>query len=233
VWSWLLAYRSFRSERPEPRVPEEGRQWFPQAKLLVDRRAGVFLVAALGRGGVFKLFRNKTLIISDTGPSLQMNGNARVAVTHLESDATTHIGSEEIVVQGRFAWAKTTRLTPAKNVLLRLFMLSLGRFWPNLVRSVLQRVLVTGRANAPFRYRRIFREIKNGWSVCDEITAEGGWANVTAAGIGGFQSSMTTVMARVFQPDQLQPWIDLGDRIATLKPDEPVIIERHFGGETC
>ena len=183
LWSWLLAYLAFRAERPEPQVPAEGRHWFSEAQLLVDRRDGMVLIAALGRGGVFKLFRNASLVVSDTGPSLQLDQKGRVAVTHLDGGATIRVDDDEIAVDGRFAWAKTARLTPVKNVALRLMMLSFGWFCPNLVRHLLQRVLVTGRAEAPFRYRRVFRPIEGGgWSVYDEINADHGWSKVRSVG---------------------------------------------------
>jgi hypothetical protein len=42
-------------------------------------------------------------------------------------------------------------------VALRLLMLGAGRWFPNLVRRLLQRVLITGRADAPFTFRRVLR----------------------------------------------------------------------------
>jgi len=232
LWSWLLAYRAFRPERPKPQAPAEGRQWFPHAQLLVDRRDRSVLVAALGRGGVFKLFRDDHLVVSDTGPTLQVGGKGRVAVTHL-GGARIRFDGDEVIIDGRFAWSKNARLTPLKNVALRLLMLSLGRFFPNLVRRLLQRILVTGRAEAPFSYSRVFRRIEGDWSVHDEITADRGWSQICSVGIDGFQSSTTTVMARVFRLDQLQPWLDLNDRLVKLRDEEPLTIERHFGVESC
>jgi hypothetical protein len=233
LWSWLLAYRAFRSERPAHQVPAEGRQWFPEAQLVIDRREGVVFIAALGRGGVFKLFRDDALLVSDTGPTLQVGDKGRVAVTHLEGRAMIRFEGDEIIVDGRFAWAKTARLTPVKNVALRLLMLSFGRFCPNLVRGLLQRILVTGRTEAPFRYRRVFRPIEGGWSVSDEIMADHGWSKVRSAGIGGFQSSTATVMARVFRLEQLQPPLDLGNRLAGLDAKEPLTVKRKFGAGCC
>jgi hypothetical protein len=191
------------------------------------------LIAALGRGGIFKLFRNGSLVVSDTGPTLKVKHKDRVAVTHLKDSGSINFSDDEITVKGRFAWAKTARLTPIKNVMLRLLMLSLGRFSPNLVRRLLQYLLVTGRAEAPFRYVRVFRPIVGGWSVRDEITPDRGWSQVSEAGIGGFQTSMTTVMARVFQLEQLHPWIDLSNQLTDLGEGKPLSIERQFGSESC
>jgi hypothetical protein len=229
VWSWLSAYCAFRSKRPKPGAAPQGRHWFPHAKLFIDRHQDVTLVASLGRGGIFKLFGKERLLASDTGPTLKMMSKDRVAVTHLNDSDSIHFDGDEIAVKGRFAWAKNTRLTPLKNIMLRLLMLSFGRFFPNVVRRFLQRLLVTGRAAAPFRYVRVFRPVGEGWSVYDEITADHGWSQVCEARIGGFQSSTTTVMGRVFQLEQLQPWIDLSNRLVNLAQEKPLRIERRFG----
>ncbi len=232
LWSWLQAFRAFQLERPKSHGADAGRHWFPLAGLLIDRRDDVVLIAALGRGGVFKLFRNDRLVVSDTGPTLRVDDNGRVAVTHLDRSAKIRFDGDEISVEGHFAWANNARLTPFKNLALRLLMLSVGRFYPNLVRGLLQRILVTGRARAPLSYRRIFRPLNMGWSVSDEIRAHCGWHRVRSCGIGGFQSSTTTVMARVFCPEQLQPWLDLEDRLMGLRAGEPLTIERNFGPES-
>ncbi len=108
-------------------------------------------------------------------------------------------------------------------------MLVFGRFFPDLVRRLLQRLLVTGRAKAPFRFRRTFVPVPEGWMLRDEVWCDRDWSEVDAAGIGGFQTSVTTVMARVFRSEQLQPWLDLGDEIRELKRGEPLVVERRLG----
>ena len=117
-----------------------------------------------------------------------------------------------------------------KNILLRLFMLVVGRFFPDLVRRLLQRLLITGRAEAPFRFRRTFDIAGLGLTVRDEVWCDRDWSEVAQAGIGGFQTSVTTVMARVFRVEQLQPWLDLNDNLRELKRGEPLVLDRRFGG---
>ena len=228
LWSWLFAWQDYCSERPVASQQRTGRQWFSEAGLLVDRRDGIELFAALRRGGAFKLFRDGALLVSDTGPSLRIG--EWVAVSHIESKAPGDPGDGTITVEGPMAFAKSTRLTPFKNVVLRTFMLVFGRFFPDLVRRLLQRLLVTGRKDAPFRFRRSLEPNAQGWTVRDEVRAEGDWSSVGAAGIGGFQTSVTTVMARVFRSEQLQPWLKLDDEVRRLKRGEPLVVERRFGG---
>jgi hypothetical protein len=198
---------------------------YDQARLLIDRRGPIALYTGLGKGGVFKLFHGDGLVLSDTGPTLRTK-QGRVAVTHLAGENAIAIEEDRLVVEGRMAWAKEARLTPFRNIVLRTFALSIGRLAPNLARRLLQRLLVTGRTDAPFRFRRELAWTGATWRVNDTIEAERGWGDVTEAGIGGFQTSTATVMARVFAPNQLQLWLDMTPRLRGLGGGEPLVVER-------
>jgi hypothetical protein len=107
-------------------------------------------------------------------------------------------------------------------------MLAAGRFTPDLVRRLLQRILVTGRRDAPFAFRRELIWHDGAWTITDTITPERGWRKVRTIGIGHSQLSTTTVMARVWQPAQLAPWIDLSERLIGLKGNTPLIVTRRL-----
>jgi hypothetical protein len=158
-----------------------------------------------------------------------MTRRGRTAVTHLEGPAEVSIQPDRVAIAGRMAWAKSRRLTPLRSAALRLAMLPLGRFFPNAVRRLLQMLLVTGRHDAPFTFRRDLIWHDGGWTVTDTVAAERGWRDVAAVGIGNAQVSTTTAMARVWQPAQLAPWIDLGDRLDGLRPDAPLVVTRRLG----
>jgi hypothetical protein len=225
VTSWLLAWREWREERPGPLALPQGRRVFEEARLLVDGRSGQRLYLATSRGGAFRLFDGDRLLLADTGIALGLHGG-KVAVCHLEAHNEVSLGEDEIVVAGRMAYAKSARLTPFKSIALRGLMLTVGRFFPDLIRRLLQKMLVTGRNEAPFSFSRTLRWSDARWHVRDEIRSDRGWKGVVKAGTGGFQSSLTTVMARIWQPAELQPWLDLTDRVSALARDEPLVVER-------
>lgn len=229
VWSWMRAWAEWRPARPAPAPLPEGRETFAEARLLIDHRPGSHLYVGTSRGGAFKLFDDRALVVSDTGPTLATD-KGRVAVTHL--DGATLVAAEEdrIEIAGTMAWAKAARLTPAKSIVLRTMMLGFGRFFPDLIRRLLQAVLVTGRKDAPFAFRRIFTRVPGGWSVRDEVRAAAGWDGIACAGISGFQTSTTTIMARVWAPDQAQPWVELTDVVRALAPGAMLVVERTFIG---
>lgn len=230
VWSWLLCWAEWRTGRAAPdqsdkRGVGDKATYFPRAGLLIDRRADRSLYCGMHQGGAFQIFSGNALALADSGVAIRTHGG-KTAVQHLAGDYAVTRDADSLSVSGSMAWAKATLLTPVKSVILRCLMMTLGRFFPDLVRRLLQKILVTGRREAPFRFHRSLRWNGAGWIIRDEIIAERGWQDVDLIGIAGFQTSSTTIMARVWQANHLQPWHDLTDRIAALGPGEPLIVER-------
>jgi hypothetical protein len=168
-------------------------------------------------------------VVSDTQISLQIRQGRSIknAVGHLIAPYTYKLNQDEITIEGHLGWAKQTQMSPIKLMILRVVMLSFGRFFPNLIRKLLQKILITGRQEAPFRFRRQFRWENNQWHITDELSAVS-WKEVISAGIGGDQTSIYVVMSRTFQRGQLQPWFNLTEQIKPLKADQTLKIERYF-----
>ena len=229
TWNYLLAWRDFVPNRPAPVGRQEGRLWLKEAKVLIDRRQNTELYLALNKGGVFKLFRDKQLVASDTQVSLQVqqNGKVRNCVAHLIAGYQVNVSDDEITIKGCLGWAKQKQMTPLNLLILRVVMLTVGRFFPNLIRKLLQTMLITGKKNAPFRFMRQLRWENGRWCVIDELQAQS-WHNVITAGIGCDQTSIYVVMSRTFQLGQLQPWLDLTEEVRKLAPGQPLKLERRF-----
>jgi hypothetical protein len=152
----------------------------------------------------------------------------RTAVTHLEGGTATSISDDGTIdLSGTMAWAKESGMTPVRMIVLRVVMLGFGRFFPNLIRRTLQRMLIVGRRDAPFRFRRAFRWEGDELVVRDEVVADD-WSRVASAGIGRAQTSVYVVMSRVYQAGQLGPWVDLTEHARGLGPGEPLVLERRF-----
>jgi hypothetical protein len=224
LWNYLLAARDYVTERPQQATPAPGRIELKQAGIVIDRRNHLELFVALNKGGVLKLFRDRQLALSDTGPSLRLH-NGRTAVTHLIDDYECDLQSDRISVRGQMGWAKQKRMTPPKLILLRFINLTIGRVAPNVVRLLLQRMLITGKEPAPFHFERTIQWNGNGWNIVDRIEAKS-WREVEVAGIGPDQTSVYVAMSRTFQRGQLQPWLDLTEKIRILRDGEPLIVQR-------
>ncbi|NER33125.1 MAG: hypothetical protein F6J93_03445 [Oscillatoria sp. SIO1A7] len=228
TWNYLLAWRDFMPERPEPLPRPIGRIWLEEAKIAIDRRnPETELYIALNKGGVFKLFRHGALVASDTQFSLQVSrgGKLKNTIGHAIDDYQFELKENEISIVGSLGWAKQTQMTTPNLLLLRIVMVTVGRFFPNLIRKLLQKMLITGKEPAPFHFIRRLRWVEGRWHLSDELIAES-WDNVTAVGIGGDQTSIYVVMSRTFQCGQLQPWLDLTAEIGKLKPGQALKVER-------
>lgn len=228
TWNYLLAWRDFAAERPAAMSPEQGRTYFPEAKLLVERRGETTLYAALNKGGVFKAFCGDTLVCSDSQFSVRTTGQPpRNAVGHLIDDYAIQIDGDAITVSGTLGWAKQTRMTTVNLIGLRLVMASVGRFFPNLIRRLLQGMLITGKTPAPYAFKRTFTWQGDALIVDDELSADS-WGQVADVALGTDQTSIYVVMSRTFQNGQLLPWQDLTEEIRNLESGEVLKLSRRL-----
>ena len=229
TWNYFLAWQDFVTERPAPVRRDVASIWLKEAQILIKRRPGTELYVSMNKGGVFKLFRDNKLVASDTHLSLQVRKGKKVvnAVSHLSDNYEVKISQDEVIISGNMGWAKQTQMSPIKLIILRLVMLTFGRFFPNLIRKILQKILITGKQDAPFLFCRSFKYEDGIWYITDELSAKSWWGVMTA-GIGSDQTSIYVVMSRTFQIGQLQPWHDLTTEIKKLDPGQPLRIERKF-----
>ena len=229
TWNYFLAWRDFVSERPNTRSLKT-RVWLKGAKILIDRRQKSELYLALNKGGVFKFFRDEKLVASDTQISLKIKEGSKIknAVGHLIGDYQIKVEANQMQIEGKLGWAKQKLMTPFRLVALRALMLSFGRFFPDLIRKVLQKILITGKNEAPFYFKRVLTWQEDGALKTEDELMTSSWENVIEAGIGGDQTSIYVVMSRTYQAGQLQSWFDLMPEIRKLKAKDSLKIERIF-----
>jgi len=227
TWNYLLAWQEFVAQRPAVELRPKSTVWLKQAQILIDRRDDTELFLALNKGGVFKLFKGDRLLTSDTQFSLQVKQGRKLknAVGHLVGTYQTQVNADEILIRGNLGWAKQKQMTPLNLMILRVVMLTVGRFYPNLIRTLLQKMLIVGKANTPYQFSRQLRWQNGHWHLTDELRADT-WQPVVAAGIGGDQTSIYVVMSRTFQAGQLQPWLELTDDVKQLADGQALKVER-------
>ncbi len=229
AWNYLLAWRDFAPERPAPTPRPEGRARFPEAQLLAEKRGQVTLIAALNKGGAFKVFVGENLAASDTQFSVRTKDTPpRTAVGHLVGRYESESTENELRVTGSLGWAKQKRMTTANLLILRLVMITGGRLFPNIIRRLLQKMLITGKAQAPFRFARRFHWRDGGLDVEDRLEADD-WGHAASVMLGSDQTSIYVVMSRTFQAAQMQGWHDLSDEAGRLGKGEALTLTRRFG----
>jgi hypothetical protein len=117
-------------------------------------------------------------------------------------------------------------MTTFKLIVLRMIMFTVGRFFPDLIRKLLQKMLITGKKAAPLKFTRTLAWSDGKLHVTDELNPKNGWGSVCAVGLGAAQTSIYVVMSRTFQSGQLQPWQDCTEQMHQLKEYEALKIER-------
>jgi hypothetical protein len=151
----------------------------------------------------------------------------RTAVGHLVSKYDLDLSADSMAIRGKLGWAKNKQMTTFNLVLLRMLMFTIGRFFPNLIRKLLQKMLITGKKSAPFQFVRTIAWEGSRVRVDDELFAHS-WAEVREIGIGAAQTSIYVVMSRTYQAGQLQPWLDLTERLGDAEKDGHLRVERVF-----
>ncbi|MDB6154861.1 MAG: hypothetical protein JWL90_3314 [Chthoniobacteraceae bacterium] len=228
TWSYLLTYQHFVAERPVVPAHPEGRLYYKNAGIVIERRGDSTLYLALNKGGVFKYFAGNKLVQSDTHFSAMIDdGKLRNAVAHLVGSYPVELKPDSISITGNLGWAKTKGMTTFNLLVLRGLMFTVGRFHPDLIRKLLQKLLITGKKAAPLSFSRRFAWEGGRLKVDDELSTSS-WEKVRAVGIGALQTSIYVVMSRTYQAGQLQPWLDLSSQVRKLKAGEPLRVERIF-----
>ncbi len=219
VYNFLQAWADYHPERPEPIGDSRSEpllRWLPGAKMTVgwngkeDEPAGGRHVAVnLGKGGVLKIFDRAGPIASDTGLIGEL-ADGTVATSHMvqhdaeitvDLDASGHTGS--LSVEADFCRRRPHRMTVLKQLLLRVWVLSIGRFNANLTRSLVQKIAITGKSKLPYRFKRTIRIEPEKVCVTDEVPADMPLRRLSA---GSDATSIYVANSLVYQESTLCPW---------------------------
>lgn len=221
--NYLLAWLDFIPERPYPLPRDVASIWLKNAQILIKRRPFVELYVALNKGGVFKLFRENKLVVSDTQFSMLVRQGQQIknAVCHLISDYEISVEQDEILIKGQLSWV--THQPPSSRE--SIFSQIQNQLFPPAYSKMTKNKI--GQQNTSFQFIRRFRWEINQWYITDELYANS-WDGIISVGIGCDQTSIDVATSRTFQRGQLQPWLDLTDEIKKLLPGQPLKVERRF-----
>lgn len=222
------AARRVRGEAgPERWAPSEGVHDFPSAGLHVVRRGAWTLVVASGKGGVVRAYRGERLVANDTG-LVARAGDARW-VMHRNDPATSYERTgEAMIVRGRFHCAPRHLPTPLRQVAFRGLNATLGRVAPDLVRRLLQGVLITGHRPAPLRFER-----RIDWSgpdlvIEDRVEADPEGRAVDRLWASSDATSIYVATSNLWQEASLLPWEPLDAAVASLRREGRATVRRSF-----
>lgn len=219
VYDWMQAWLDYHPERPGllDAAREPFCRHFVAARLLVKKTASYYAVVSLAKGGVIKVYDDRGPLCSDTGPMLQDERGA-VYVSHLVDDYELDLDMERghIVIEGELALRRAPLSSPVKQIAFRLMNLTVGRANPNLVRTALQKLLITGKPKGKVRFRRTIELSEDRLTIRDRLSQSGGRRRYEKLLIGSDATSIYVANSTNFQESMLLPWIDCSEHLGPL-----------------
>ena len=90
-----------------------------------------------------------------------------------------------------------------KNLLLRVWSMSIGRFYANLTRSIVQKIAITGKPKSTYSFERKIKILPDKVWVTDSFDAS---IPFTRVSVGSDATSIYVANSLTYQESRLCPW---------------------------
>jgi hypothetical protein len=231
VYDWMQAWADYNPNRQQPvTLPSEPQlTWLEEAKLLVVKTPNYHAVVAGNKGGTFKVITPEGPLEGDTGLIGRLS-DGKVVVTHVVDNAASMDVDQKagrITIKGRFQKRSSPLPTPIKQIIFRVLLLTIGRFDANLVRSMLQKILITGKNVQPIRFARTIEFGEFEISVTDQVKFEPKEKrDFQELAAGTDATSIYVANSNVYQDSVLIPWKWFTKHVKELNAKRHLKIER-------
>lgn len=214
VYDWLHAWEDYHPERADDASERRpAMRWMPEAGLAVVNTPRYYAVAAMKKGGVVKAYDADRCIGSDTGLIGRLDDGG-VLVTHLQDEQHRVDADPELRrfrVEGVFSRRSSKLSSPMRQIAFRLINITLGRFAPNLVRFLLQKLLITGKKRTAFRFARTIAFDDAAITIEDELPDAVPFESLSA---GADATSIYVAASNPYQEAILRrPWMHAPDDV--------------------
>jgi hypothetical protein len=212
LYDWMQSSLDFSPVRAaEPlnaRAPF--RKYFDAARIYVECNPAYHAVLSLAKGGVLKATTEAGPVCSDTG-LIGKTEDGQVLVSHLVDDYEVRADAEtrRFSVSGKMCRRKSKLATPLTQIIFRALNLTLGRFAPNLLRALLQKVLITGKPRTGYEFAREFEFLPDRIVITNRLKKPAGAAGLSSLHVGSDATSIYVANSNVFQRSVLLPWREL------------------------
>ncbi|TNE45834.1 MAG: hypothetical protein EP343_25835 [Deltaproteobacteria bacterium] len=232
VYDWMQAWLDHNPARHGTLEENRGSfaRWFDDAKLYVKKTPHYYAVLSMAKGGVLKVFTEDGPYASDTGLMLQTLGGETL-VTHLVDEQTTiapRPDDSTFVTEGFFSRRRSPLSSPVKQILFRTMNLTVGRFNANAVRSVLQKILITGKPRTQVRFRREFVFHEDRIEIRDSIDASKENLRFKHMAAASDSTSIYVANSNTFQESTLLPWRELDSYVSDLNRSKTLELPPHI-----
>ena len=207
IHNMLAAYRDWSEMRPSCDEYElaEGVRWYSGAEMVAAKTGSYHAIAGMRKGGVIKVYDSERCVYSDTGLIGKTAGGA-VLISHLQDEAnvvTADVDAGAFEVKGCFSKRKSKLADPVKLIIFRMLNMTLGRFAPNLLRSLLQKILITGKNRTEFWFERKITFADDKVVVEDKVDPKAGFVSLS---VGSDATSIYVAASNVYQDSVMLGW---------------------------
>ena len=232
TYNHLQAYLDSDVERETERSidrPKQNRYW-KKSRLYIRNNSKYYCVISGAKGGVIRLYDDERLAYADSGLIARLDDGS-ILVTHLPDEYRVELEDDRICIEGRFGKAKHKLPNPLTQAVFHVGMFVMGRWGSDLVRSILQKILIVGKKKSDVSFQRtvIFSDRV---TLIDEIRLPDNSKNhvkVSRLFAGTDHTSIYVAVSRSYQQSSLFPWTDLNEHLDELNEKGRVRIERVIG----
>lgn len=151
-------------------------------------------------GGLFRLYKDKNFIFQDTQNALKIKNKIYIANILNNEINFKWINDQELEIEGYMVKSNSKLMSTTKLIILRLIMLTIGKFFPNLIRQGLQKILIEKKINHKRKFTRVFKFTSNELTVYDYYRIFKGEKNFIKSIETTFSTYRHVIMSRLFHP---------------------------------
>jgi hypothetical protein len=231
LYTYLQAYLDSNSfeTNVQPKYKQTFSNFFPDAGIWIHSDKSIYLITNFKKGGAFKLFSKANKIaVYDSGITLKTIDGKKLTSGWLSNQNKMNISGNNLEVEGTFSEVTDNILTPSKNVLLRMFGLTLGRSEKIglMVKEKLRNKLIAGANPSVIKF---FRKI----SIDDKTIITDKISDVDKIDeliVGSKASYIYVPSSRYFQISELNslPITYQKSDLLGYKNSKEIVITRHY-----
>ena len=146
-------------------------KFLPIAGLLIKKKFDWHIYLSLKYNGRFSLYFKNKLLFLDNGISLILSN--KIKLISSKESYKYKINDDKFLIYGNVQKYEKKEMTPFKLIFLRILMSTIGRFIPNLIRKILQFLLINNSLNKKYFYEREIKFINKRLHISDKIYFRG------------------------------------------------------------
>jgi hypothetical protein len=172
-YTYIQAHENFyNGELKNPIYEERFSKYFSESGIFIESNENFYVIGNLRKQGIFRIdFKKSNLSLKDSGPIVYIKGKIYSPFLNLNSRISI---KENYISEGSLLKIPFNKMTPLKNILLRLFQMTLGRNKKISfrVKNLLRGMLISYKKGGDVFLRRVLKIMEDKITIEDEISSK-------------------------------------------------------------